>query len=189
MAAVVSHALAATAIATVLRPEPKPTARYWAAAMTIAVVPDFDIAFVWMGARYRGMFGHRGITHSIAFAAIAAVLLAFSLFRDGPRVRRIRIAAVLFAAGLSHGILDASMASGVGVAFLAPFSSARYHLPFRPIRVTPPTGDPWLDPGGIRVTDSEILWIWLPALVVILAASRASRVDGRKPKTRDPAPE
>ena len=178
-----------------LRPEPKPPARWWAAAIAIAVVPDFDIALVWMGARYRGMWGHRGITHSIAFAAIAAVLLALLLFRDGPRGRRIRIAAILFAAGLSHGILDASMASGAGVAFLAPFSAARYHSPFRPIRVTPPTGDPWLDPGGIRVTDSEILWIWLPALLVtfvalrVTVARRGTRVASRRPETRDPAPE
>lgn len=176
MAAVVSHALAATAIAAALRPEPKPPARYWVAAIAIAVVPDFDIVFVWMGARYRGMFGHRGITHSIAFAAIAAGLLVLSLFRASPRARRMRIAGVLFVSGLSHGILDASMASGAGVAFLAPFSAVRYHSPFRPIRVTPATGDPWLDPGGIRVTDSEILWIWLPSLIVMFMAWRMRAV-------------
>ena len=180
MAAVVSHALAATAIAAVLRPERKPPVRYWAAAVAIAVVPDVDIAFVWMGARYRGMFGHRGITHSIAFAVIAAVVLARRLFRAARPRLRARIGAVFLLAGLSHGFLDASMASGVGVAALAPFSAARYHAIFRPIAVTPPTGNPWLDPGGIRVTNSEILWIWLPALAAMLAGLRMRPAETRR---------
>ncbi|HKB72052.1 MAG TPA: metal-dependent hydrolase [Thermoanaerobaculia bacterium] len=177
MAAVLSHALAATAIAAVLRPEQKLPPRYWAAAIAIATIPDVDIAFVGMGARYRGMFGHRGITHSIAFAAAAAAALALSCFRDPRRDGlRERLWGIFFLAGLSHGFLDASMASGVGVAVLAPFSAARYHSVFRPIRVTPPTGNPWLDPGGIRVTHSEILWIWLPSLLVIFAALRFRQI-------------
>ena len=176
MAAVLSHALTATAIAAALRPPAKLPARYWGAAITLATVPDVDIAFVWMGARYRGMFGHRGITHSIAFAAAAAAAVAFLAFR-GERWARLRprLGAIFLLAGLSHGFLDASMASGVGVAALAPFSAARFHSIFRPILVTPPTGNPWLDPGGIRVTNSEIAWIWIPSLAVIFLALRLRR--------------
>jgi inner membrane protein len=138
-------------------------------------VPDVDIAFVWMGARYRGMFGHRGITHSVAFAVTLAAALVWLFFRREPSRFRVRAGAVLLLAGLSHPFLDASMASGVGVALLAPFSAARYHSVFRPIRVTPPTGNPWLDPGGIRVTNSEIVWIWVPSLLLILAGIRLAR--------------
>ncbi len=171
MAALVSHALAGTAIAAVLRPA-KPPGKYWLAAAVIAVVPDVDVAFVWMGARYRGLFGHRGITHSAAFAAVAAAALVFLLFRRDPPRLRARVGAVLLLAGLSHPLLDACMASGLGVALLAPFSAARYHSIFRPILVTPANENRFLDEGGIRVTNSEILWIWLPSLVVIFAALR-----------------
>lgn len=150
-------------------------------------MPDVDIGFVWMGARYRGMFGHRGITHSVAFAVAASAALLFFLFRNDPPDFRARAGAALLLAGLSHGFLDASMASGVGVAVLAPFSATRYHSLFRPIRVTPPTGNPWLDPGGIRVTNSEIAWLWIPSLAVIFAALRLRRPAGRPNTTGKPA--
>jgi inner membrane protein len=126
------------------------------------------------------MFGHRGITHSVAFAAAAAAACVFFLFRRDPPRLRARIGAVLLLAGLSHPLLDACMASGLGVALLAPFSAARFHSPFRPILVTPANENRLLDEGGIRVTNSEILWIWLPALTVLFAALRFRRkTEGR----------
>jgi inner membrane protein len=143
-----------------------------------------DVAFVWMGARYRGMFGHRGITHSVAFAAAAAAVGVFLLFRGDPPRLRARIGAVLLLAGLSHPLLDACMASGLGVALLAPFSAARFHSPFRPILVTPPNESRFLDEGGIRVTNSEIAWIWLPSLVVILTALRFRKSSPASPLDR-----
>jgi len=121
------------------------------------------------------MFGHRGITHSVAFAIALAAALVWLFFRGEPPRLRARVGAVLLIAGLSHPFLDASMARGLGVALLAPFSEARYHSIFRPILVTPPNENRFLDEGGIRVTNSEILWIWLPALLAILAALRVRR--------------
>ena len=121
------------------------------------------------------MFGHRGITHSVAFAAAAAAACVFFLFRRDPPRLRARIGAVLLLAGLSHPLLDACMASGLGVALLAPFSAARFHSPFRPILVTPANENRFLDEGGIRVTNSEIAWIWIPSLLVVFAALRLRR--------------
>lgn len=170
MAAIVSHALAGAAV---LRPESRPPARYWIAAVSLAVIPDADGLLLLAGAAYRGMWGHRGITHSLAFAAFGAAVLVATFFRSARwDARRGRLWAIFFAAGTSHGVLDSMMASGLDVAFLAPFSAARYPSAFHPIVVTPASGNVFLDAGGIRVTNSEILWLWVPSLVVLLLAVR-----------------
>ena len=167
MAAILSHAVAGAGIAAALRPGPRPPARYWVLAVACAVVPDLDILVVWMGANYLGMFGHRGLMHSIAFAAALAALFSYEAF-SSPQWREIRVRAGLafFAAGVFHGVLDAMMSAGKGVAFLAPFSGARFHFPVRPIRVSPPSSDIFLREGGIRVSGSEIAWIWVPSVVL-----------------------
>lgn len=172
MAALLSHAVAGAGIAAALRPRARPPARYWALAVLCAVVPDLDIVVVWMGANYLGMFGHRGFMHSISFAAALAALLSYVAFWS-PQWRELRFRAgiAFFAAGVSHGILDAMMSAGRGVAFLAPFSPERFHFPIRPIRASPLNSHIFLREGGIRVSGSEIAWIWLPAaLLFVLAA-------------------
>jgi inner membrane protein len=47
------------------------------------------------------------------------------------------LALFLFVVTASHGVLDAMTNGGLGVAFFAPFTSARYFLPFRPVQVSP----------------------------------------------------
>jgi inner membrane protein len=51
---------------------------------------------------------------------------------------------------------------GLGVAFFAPFSSARFFLPFHPIEVSPISIAAFFTHRGIEVLESELLWIWLP---------------------------
>ena len=171
MASIVSHALAGAAVAAVFRPEPKPPARYWIAAIGLAVIPDIDGLLLLAGAVYRGMWGHRGITHSLAFAAVGAAALVACFFRSREwKGRHARLWATFFAAGATHGILDSLMASGLGVAFFAPISATRYRAVFRPIRVTPGNENAFLNTGGIRATNSEILWLWIPSLVVLFLA-------------------
>jgi len=169
VAAVLSHAVAGAGIAAALRPGARPPLRYWALAVLCAVVPDLDILVVWMGANYLGMFGHRGFMHSIFFASVFAALLSVGAF-SSPRWREFRVRAgiAFFASGVSHGILDAMMSAGRGVAFFAPFSPARFHLPIRPIRVSPPSSYIFLREGGIRVSGSEIAWIWIPAALFVV---------------------
>ena len=122
------------------------------------------------------MWGHRGITHSLLFAAASAAAATLWVRRREPSMPAGRLFGVLALAAASHGFLDAAMASGVGVAVLAPFSPARYILPWRPIRVTPANENWLLNFGGIRVTNSEILWLWLPSLALMLAGLRLRRV-------------
>lgn len=172
MAAVVSHVLVSGAIAALFRPARPVPRRYWVAAALVATIPDLDILFVMLGARYRGMWGHRGITHSLLFAVAAAALAARWVRARDRSIPAGHLFAVLLLAAASHGFLDSAMESGVGVAFLAPFSAARYTLLWRPIRVPPPSDNPLLNLGGIRVTASEVLWLWMPGVALILAGLR-----------------
>lgn len=71
----------------------------------------------------------------------------------------------------------------------SPFDTARYFLPFRPVEVSPINIARFLQGRGLRVMASELLWIWLPALVVaggaeavrLGASSRRPAPDGKAP--------
>ena len=114
------------------------------------------------------MLGHRGITHSLAFAAaLAALVVAMLRGRGGSRLGAW---VLLFAATASHGVLDAMTDGGLGIAFLAPFDDGRYFLPWRPIPVSPIGVSRFFGARGAMVMRAEIVLIWLPALVVALGA-------------------
>jgi len=88
------------------------------------------------GIPYGDLFGHRGITHSLAFAALMASGLTATLFRAPAwRGRRLAVGVFLFLCGASHGFFDAMTNGGLGVAFFAPFDNRRSFLTFRPLEV------------------------------------------------------
>jgi inner membrane protein len=82
MASAFTHAIAGLAIGTVFR-RPGPPARFWILGAIGAAIPDLDAVGYWLGVPYDSALGHRGITHSLAFAAVfaGASMLAF---RNGP---------------------------------------------------------------------------------------------------------
>ena len=59
---------------------------------------------------------------------------------------------------------------GLGVAFFAPFNNYRYFLPWRPIRVSPIALGRFFTERGLVVLKSELIWIWLPAIVLTIVA-------------------
>ena len=165
MASVISHAAAAMAVAYAAAPPGAP-GRYWAGAVVCAVVPDVDAIGFRLGIPYAGVFGHRGITHSILFAALAAgVAAAIVLPLAAPPVRN-RVVLGIFLAAVSHGLLDAATNGGLGVAFFSPFSNARYFLPFRPIEVSPIGIRSFFSARGVAVLRSEAVWIGIPSAVL-----------------------
>ncbi len=170
MASVFSHAIAALALGTTMRPEPAPP-RYWALGATLAALPDADVVAFAFGHPYDTVFGHRGLTHSLVFAAAAASVAVWGAFARLPAAARRRIWVFLFLATVSHGVLDAMTSGGGGIAFFAPFSSARYFLPWRPILVSPIGLRPFLSDWGVAVLANEARWIWLPAALVATAAA------------------
>src|SRR5262249_46447977 len=125
---------------------------------------------------YGALWGHRGIVHSLLFAAAFACISSLVL-RSQSHQWEWRLIAVLFLVAASHGILDALTDGGLGVAFFSPFDRNRYFFPWRPIHVSPIGLHRLLSDRMIRVLASEVLWAWLPAFVftVTLQASRIAR--------------
>ena len=150
-----------------------------------AVLPDADVVAFYMDVPYRGMLGHRGLSHSIPFAAALAVVLTWLVRRrswgDG-QLGAVRLGTFLFLATASHGVLDALTDGGLGVAFWAPLSDARAFFPWRPIAVAPISARRFFSSEGLPVIASEIAVVWVPAALVCAAAlalRRRRRAAGR----------
>jgi inner membrane protein len=134
------------------------------AACAASILPDADAIGFAMGIPYGSLFGHRGFTHSLFFAAlIAAAATAFSSRLGAPPGI---VFAVVFVSAASHGFLDAMTTGGMGVAFFSPFSNRRYFLPWQLIRVSPVGIAPFFSRWGLRVLASEVVWVWLPAMAI-----------------------
>jgi inner membrane protein len=134
----------------------------------LSVAPDFDVVAFRFGVPYAAGLGHRGFSHSLALAAVAA--LAGASLRGPLRTRFGTALAFLFAATASHGVLDAFTNGGLGVAFLWPFSQARWFAPVRPIEVAPFGIARLLSARGAAVLASELAWVWAPCALAGAAA-------------------
>src|SRR5438132_2354382 len=149
MPSVFSHAVVALALGPAFR---RPG---WPARLWCAVLPDADVVGIYAGVPLGSGFGHRGLTHSLAFAAALAAVLTPLL--------------------LAHGVLDAMTDGGIGVAFWAPFDAGRYDLPWRPIVVSPLGVRRFFSAWGLAVLASEARWVWLRAALFAALAWRATR--------------
>lgn len=136
------------------------------AAMIASILPDADAVGFRLGIPYGSMFGHRGFSHSIAFALLLGLL--GMLCAKWLHSKRMTAFFILFFAALSHGLLDALTSGGYGVAFFSPFSNERYFFPWHPIQVSPLSPVRLLSLRGWKVLQSEFLWIWAPVIVVSL---------------------
>jgi inner membrane protein len=142
-----------------------------AAAAACAVAPDLDVVAFRLGVPYASPLGHRGFTHSLAFALVlgASAALALRVFlRDAPRFAP--TCALLALAAASHGLLDTLTDGGLGVALLWPVSDARLFAPWRPIAVSPLGVGHFLGGRGVAVLASEFTWIGVPSLILWGAA-------------------
>jgi len=164
-----THAVSAVAIASSFRRSVK-IRRVLIIGALCAAVPDLDVFGFHFGIRYGDVLGHRGLTHSLTFAAILALVVAAVFPEDGSGLSRRALWLYLFVATASHGLLDALTDGGLGVAFLSPFSNARYFFPVRPIRVSPIGMRAFVSNDGLSVLSSEARWVWLPCVVFVATA-------------------
>jgi inner membrane protein len=167
MSTIMSHAAAPLALSAWF-PAGSLSPAVVGAGMACSMVPDLDVIGFAFGIRYGAMLGHRGITHSIFFAAALGGLLALS-WPTGGTGSRWPVFLFLFVSTLSHPLIDAFTDGGLGVALLAPFSGKRYFFPWRPIAVPPIGIREFFSEWGWRVMKSELRWIWLPAALVFVA--------------------
>jgi len=114
----------------------------------LSMLPDADVIAFVLRIPYEAPFGHRGATHSIAFAALCAVV---------PLVlRQWRAAALVFVVVLSHPLLDMLTDGGLGCAIFFPVSSERFFWPVQPIPVAP-IGAGMLSRRGLLVIVVELV--------------------------------
>jgi inner membrane protein len=162
MPTVPSHALSGLTIVTGGSRWKAPVSLSIAGALC-AVLPDADVLALRL--THGSMFGHRGVSHSLAFAAVlSTAIVSTGAFRN---VRRWPAWLYLFACTASHGLLDAATDGGRGVAFFAPFSQARYFWPSRPIAVSPIGIRAFFSGRASAVIASELRWVWLPCVAAL----------------------
>ncbi|MDI9238802.1 metal-dependent hydrolase [Lysobacter sp. LF1] len=152
--------------------------RLWIAGAVAAMLPDADVIAFRMGIAYADAFGHRGASHSFVFALGIAALGA--LLHRPLRARATVAAAWLFACAASHALLDALTNGGLGVALWWPWSDERLFAPWRPIAVSP-IGAGFFSARGMDVILSEMLWVWLPCALVVMAAIAVRRAVSSRP--------
>jgi inner membrane protein len=164
MPSIISHPAVPLALASLL-PHDLRSPGVIVLGVVCSVVPDLDVVGFRFGVPYGHLLGHRGLSHSIAFAVCLSALLAW-LLPSETQASRLLLFGFLCLSTLSHGLLDALTSGGLGVAFFAPFKNSRYFFPWRPIRVSPISVSAFLSARGGQVLRSEVQWIWLPAAMV-----------------------
>jgi len=168
-------------VGTALSP-PCKSGRFWIAAALCAALPDIDaVGRPFGNLDLESVFGgHRGITHSLAFAIMLGAVVSSTLGRGAPsRHSFVRLWIALALATASHGVLDMLSIIGDGVALWAPFSWTHYEFRWQPL------GEIGSGPRGPArlpaLVGNEVLWVGLPALVIV-AIARLARRASRDPR-------
>jgi inner membrane protein len=160
MPTIISHAAVPLALAFGLGRKAIPR-RLLVAGVAASMLPDVDVLAFSLGIAYSDAFGHRGFTHSVAFAlAAGAAALLLSRWLQCARLQAFLFVGV---STVSHGLLDMFTNGGSGVELWWPLSTERFFWPVRPIEVSPLSLERLISARGMAVLQSELLWVWLPA--------------------------
>ena len=119
------------------------------AGIVLAMLPDADVLAFKFGVAYGNIFGHRGFTHSLLFALVVPILCVLA----GRR---------WFRASVMRCWLFLT-----GVGWLWPWSDERFFAPWQVIKVAPFALSRYTTPYGHQVIISELLWVWLPGMVLM----------------------
>ncbi|MDP6689731.1 MAG: metal-dependent hydrolase [Alphaproteobacteria bacterium] len=180
MTTVITHAAVGLALGHAVRPA-RCGHRYWLACALLPAIQDADVIGFPMGIAYGDLLGHRGLSHSLAFAAFLGLATALSMGwwekRDWRQTRHLAILFVVLAA--SHGPMDMLTNGGLGIALLAPFDGQRYFWDWRPILVSPIGLKNFLSPWGLAVVLNELRWFG-PPLGLLVAFTLFRRYRARK---------
>src|SRR5699024_8508888 len=153
------------------------------AGIILAMLPDADVLSFKFGIAYGNVFGHRGFTHSLVFAFVVP-LLCVLIGRRWFRAGLIRCWLFLTVSLLSHSLLDSVTTGGKGVGWLWPWSDERFFAPWQVIKVAPFALSRYTTPYGHQVIISELMWVWLPGMVLMGMLWWRRRYPDAKPRIR-----
>jgi inner membrane protein len=174
MPTTITHAVAGAGLGALLAPGPVP-AWYHALTPALALLPDADVVAFWLRVPYGSRWGHRGFSHSLAFALVMS-LPAAGAVSAWLRLPFLLLWGCFFLVVASHSLLDALTNGGMGVALFAPFDCRRYFFPWRPIQVSP-IGLAVFSRWGWRALRSELAWVWLPLGLALGMCAVARRLN------------
>ncbi len=149
-----------------------PTWRSMVLWSALSLMPDADVIGFSFGVKYGDAWGHRGATHSFAFAlAVGAFVGLLARRFSASPLRAWAIASTVL---VSHGLLDTMTDGGLGCALFWPFDLTRYFAPWRPIPVAP-IGLGFFTPSGLIVSLTELV-LFFPIAAYALRLTRARMV-------------
>jgi inner membrane protein len=159
-----THAVVAVGLGKIFTARKMPWL-FWELTVALSVLPDLDVLAFNLGIPYEAVLGHRGFSHSLCFALLGGFLTALLTYRYFAMPWWL-LGNFFFAVTASHGILDAFTNGGLGIAFFSPVDTTRYFFPWTPIAVSP-IGRSFFSARGWQTMQSELLWVWIPTLVLV----------------------
>ena len=168
MCSILTHSAIPLAL-SVCFPENSVSPKLVFAGAACSAIPDVDVVGFSFGIGYDNVFGHRGLTHSVAFAVALGAWVAVTFFHDTHGGYALPFL-FLFLSIVSHSLLDMLTDGGRGIALWAPFSNQRLFFPWRPIEVSP-IGLGFFSERGVGVLLSELKWVWLPAAALFITGT------------------
>ncbi|MFN0014946.1 MAG: metal-dependent hydrolase [Saprospiraceae bacterium] len=174
MASIFGHIAASSALGLSFFPKQATTKALLLAGLC-AFIPDADVLAFRFDVPYTSIWGHRGWTHSLAFAVVFGTLIAGLFY--GRQKGWWKMAFWFVLATASHPLLDMLTTGGMGCALWWPLSEERLFFPLQVIRVSPLEIRDFFSKWGLRILASEAIWIGIPGAVLVLA-SRLWRREG-----------
>ena len=164
MPTIIAHAAVPLAVGLGLGPKAIPR-RLLVTGVVASMLPDLDVLAFPLGIAYSDPFSHRGFSHSLFVAMVIAA--SASLFSGRLGASRFIVFAFMLISTASHGLLDMLTNGGLGVAYFWPLTDRRFFFDARVIQVSP-IGYSFFSAGGLGALASELIWVWLPASVVLV---------------------
>lgn len=161
MPTILTHAVVPLAIGLGLGSRAVPP-RLLVAGIVASIAPDFDVLAFRLHVAYADTFGHRGATHSVSFALMLALIAA--LLAGRLRVPPWKAFAFVGVCAVSHPLLDMFTNGTHGVALWWPWSDERLVMPWHRIEASPIAFNRIASARTWVVLQSEMAWIWLPAV-------------------------